>query len=79
MRPPIMIGHNIPPISKAFQWKVFSFFFFLIYSNHITEVREPYITKCVHLSIRFTSLSGVSGIGIRHTTQIATINREERG
>ena len=76
MRPPIMIGHNIPPISKAFHWKVFSFFFFFKYSNQITVVSDPYITKCVHLSMKHTSLSGVSGTGIRHTIQIATTNRQ---
>ena len=34
------------------------------------EVSTKYNAMCVHLSIKATSLSGVSGIGMRHTIQM---------
>ena len=34
------------------------------------DVSTKYNAMCVHLSIKATSLSGVSGIGMRHTIQM---------
>ena len=45
----------------------------MAYSSQITAVIVPYITKCVHLSIKSTSSKGVFGIGIKHTAQITKI------
>lgn len=76
--PPITIGSSTPPVSSLRQrskpplWQ-------RRYSNQMTTVSVPYITKCVHLSMKLMSSSGVSGTGIIHTTQMPATSRQERG
>lgn len=62
-----------PPLGRGRGWA-------LKYSIHSTEHVPPYITKCVHLSMNCTSLSGVSGKnGKSDSTQMSKKHTMERG
>ena len=74
IRPPMTMG-----ISSSCHTEIIGFIGFFPLSHSITSVSTPYITKCVHLSTREISLSGVSGIGIKHNTHIATVTAMLKG
>ena len=48
-------------------------------SMPIRSPRTRYIVTCAHLSMSLTSLTGVSGISIRHTVHIAATHNADNG
>lgn len=81
MRPPIAMGHSNTADQNLIVSRADVLFLWMLYicSIHMTTTREPYMTKCVHLSIMEMSLRGVSGTGMRHTTHIARVSRHDSG
>ena len=48
-------------------------------SHHTTKQSVAYMTRCVHLSMNRTWLSGDSGMGMRQMTHITPTNAKEKG
>jgi len=75
--PPMATGPR-----NARRYHLLAFFVFLrcLPSHQMVAVSTPYITRCVHLSMRLTSSSGVSGIqGVRHNIHIRMISVVDSG
>jgi hypothetical protein len=78
----MMMGASHPQRRIFFQLKVVGWFLRGCqrrYSVQITPQVQKYMAICVHLSMKRTCFKGISGMGIRQTTQMVAMQMHERG